>query len=111
VRVGDRRQAEPAVADDLRRHALGDLGRVVLGQQGRVVRVRVHVDEAGAHHGTAELAHLGRVLAQAPRRLHGGDDAVLDQHVGRGGPTARAVDDQPAAQQRPPAHRDAARAS
>ena len=85
--------AEPAIAIHLGRDTLLQLAVAGRPYQQREVRVRVHVDEAGADDSSADvyaLRALGvREIAQ--RR----DASIFEPHIGGVGTRARTVDDQP----------------
>ena len=89
--TGDRCAAVAALSDHLGGHALVDLAlRPAVDQQGEV-RVRVKVDEAGAHRATVELQALPRLLVgQIPDAC---DASILETDVRRERLRARAVED------------------
>ncbi|ABA49412.1 hypothetical protein BURPS1710b_0836 [Burkholderia pseudomallei 1710b] len=69
----DGRRADPAVADDHRRHALRDLRQHLRRVDHVRVVVRVHVDEAGRERAAVRLDHL---LRKPVRQIADRDDAV-----------------------------------
>jgi hypothetical protein len=89
ARQRDRRRADPAVADDHRRHALRDLRQHLRRADHVRVVVRVHVDEARRERAAVRFDDL---LGQPVRQIADRHDrAVADRHVALDGRRARAV--------------------
>ena len=84
------RDREAAIADDLERHALTDLGLGPLVERQREIGMRVDVDEPGCHDLPARVDHA----AGGPRRppLDADDATAGDAHVGVEPGRAGAVD-------------------
>jgi len=94
--VHERRQADPAIADDDGGDALADLRKHVRFREDDLVVVGVHVDEPRRDDPAAGVEHVGAALRQIGADL---DDALaLDAHVGGEARRAGAVDDGATAQ-------------
>ena len=93
----DRRDREPAMADDLGRDALAHLAfGLGIDRQGEV-RMRLDVDEAGRHRQALGIDHLGRAFRH--RAAERGDPPVANRDIADfPGPPA-AVDNRAAADQ------------
>ena len=93
--MDQRREADAAVADDDRGHALADLGQHLRRRQHDLVVVRVHVDEARRDDHSRRVDDLR--AARAEPGADRSDATVLDAHVSDEPRRPAAVDDGAAA--------------
>ena len=98
--LGDRGEARPAVAGELRRHPLGEVADQRPVQEQARVGVAVRVDEAGADDPAGDLDDARHAPRVERRQVADLDDPVAaHEHVGDATGRAGAVDDGAAAEE------------